>query len=54
MPLFWYPRLLNASPEQLAQWEICGGYGLHWKTMDADLSTEGMRRGAPTLEARVI
>ena len=47
VPLVWYPRLLNASPEELAQWEICGGgYGIHWEALDEDLSTEGMLRGA--------
>lgn len=53
VPLVWYPRLLNAAPGQLAQWEICGGgYGIHWKVLDEDLSTEGMLRGSPAPEAR--
>ncbi len=53
VPLVWYPQLLNASPEQLAQGEICGGgYGIHWEALDEDLSTEGMLRGAPAPEAR--
>ncbi|MFZ4677487.1 MAG: DUF2442 domain-containing protein [Nodosilinea sp.] len=53
VPLVWYPRLLNAAPEQLAQWEVCGGgYGIHWEALDEDLSTEGMLRGAPAPEAR--
>ncbi|MDY6783644.1 MAG: DUF2442 domain-containing protein [Cyanobacteriota bacterium] len=48
VPLTWYPRLLNATPEQRNQWEICGGgYGIHWEEIDEDLSTEGMLRGAP-------
>jgi len=48
VPLVWYPRLLNGSSEQLANWEICGGgYGIHWEDLDEDLSTEGMLRGAP-------
>lgn len=48
VPLTWYPRLLNATPEQRSQWEICGGgYGLHWESIDEDLSVEGMLRGAP-------
>ena len=53
LPLVWYPRLLNASPEQLAQWGVCGGgYGIHWEALDEDLSTEGMLRGAPAPETR--
>lgn len=48
VPLAWYPKLLNATPEQLAQWEICGGgYGIHWEAIDEDISTEGLLRGAP-------
>lgn len=40
VPLVWYPRLLNAPPEQLAQGKICGGgYGIHWKSLDEDLSS---------------
>jgi hypothetical protein len=48
VPLMWYPRLLNASPQQRLHWEICGGgYGIHWVDIDEDLSTEGFLRGAP-------
>jgi hypothetical protein len=48
VPLVWYPRLLNATPEQRSNWEVCGGgYGIHWRDIDEDLSTEGMLRGAP-------
>lgn len=48
VPLAWYPRLLNATPEQRSQWKIGGaGYGIHWPEIDEDLSTEGLLRGAP-------
>jgi len=48
VPLVWYPRLLNATPEQRAKWRVSGGgYGIHWEEIDEDLSTEGMLRGAP-------
>ena len=48
VPLAWYPRLLRATPEQRANWQICGGgYGIHWPDIDEDLSTEGLLRGAP-------
>jgi len=48
VPLVWYPRLLNATPEQRANWKIAGGgYGLHWPDLDEDLSTAGLLRGAP-------
>lgn len=48
VPLAWYPRLLDASSEDLQNWEISGGgYGIHWPDIDEDLSTEGLLRGAP-------
>jgi hypothetical protein len=48
VPLNWYPKLLKATPQERANWEICGGgYGIHWPEIDEDLSTEGLLRGAP-------
>ena len=48
VPLTWYPRLLNATPEQRLRWKVSGaGYGIHWPDIDEDLSTEGLLRGAP-------
>ena len=48
VPLVWYPRLFNATPEQRNNWQICGaGYGIHWPDIDEDLSVEGLLRGAP-------
>ncbi len=54
VPLAWYPRLLNATTEQRARWEIAGaGYGIHWPELDEDLSTDGLLRGAPAFAERV-
>lgn len=48
VPLAWYPRLLDASQSEQANWERCGGgYGIHWPDIDEHLSTEGLLRGAP-------
>jgi hypothetical protein len=48
VPLVWYPKLLDATPEQRQNWHIAGaGYGIHWPDIDEDLSTEGLLRGAP-------
>ena len=31
VPLAWYPRLANGTPEQRAHREVAGGgYGIHW------------------------
>jgi hypothetical protein len=48
VPLVWYPQLLQATPEQRANWQIVGaGYGIHWPDVDEDLSAEGLLRGSP-------
>jgi hypothetical protein len=53
VPLAWYPKLLNATPEQRNNWQIAGGgYGIHWPDIDEDLSTEGLLRGAPAPRAK--
>ena len=52
VPLAWYPRLLEATPEQRSDWEVAGaGYGIHWLQIDEDLSVEGLLRGAPAARA---
>lgn len=52
VPLVWYPKLSNATPEARSKWQVCGGgYGIHWEEIDEDLSTEGMLRGAPAPQA---
>jgi hypothetical protein len=48
VPLVWFLRLANATPEQRSRWELAGGgYGIYWPEIDEDLSTEGLLRGAP-------
>jgi hypothetical protein len=46
VPLSWFPRLLNATTEQRAKFEIMGeGEGIHWPDVDEDLSIAGILRG---------
>ncbi len=48
VPLAWYPRLLDATPEQRRNWQRCGGgFGIHWPEIDEDLNTQGLLEGAP-------
>ena len=48
VPLVWYPRLLDATPEQRRNWKLSrAGYGIHWPDVDEDLSAGGLLRGAP-------
>ncbi|MFU8899895.1 MAG: DUF2442 domain-containing protein, partial [Roseinatronobacter sp.] len=43
-PLWWYPRLLTATPAQRAAVELTA-FGVHWPELDEDLSVEGMLKG---------
>jgi DNA-binding CsgD family transcriptional regulator len=46
VPLSWFPRLLNASPQQRSDFEFVGeGEGIHWPAVDEDLSVAGLLRG---------
>jgi hypothetical protein len=54
VPLAWFPRLLDATPAQRANWQPAGaGYGIHWPDLDEDLSTEALLRGVPAASVRV-
>ena len=44
VPLAWFPRLLNASPEARARVEI-SRIGLHWEDLDEDISIAGLLAG---------
>jgi hypothetical protein len=38
VPLAWFPRLLDATPKQRAEWELIGGgIGIHWEAIDEDI-----------------
>ena len=51
VPLFWYPRLFKATPEQRNEWKPCGGgFGIYWPTIDEHLSVDGLLHGAPSPE----
>jgi len=43
VPLAWYPKLADASREQLEHWERSGaGYGIYWPDLDEDLRRAGL------------
>jgi Protein of unknown function (DUF2442) len=47
VPLWWYPRLLRATPGQRNNWEILPfGDALHWPGIDEDLDVHGFLIGA--------
>ena len=43
VPLEWFPRLRDASPKARRNWRlIAEGYGIHWPTLDEDISVPGL------------
>ena len=53
--LTWYPRLLHATQKERYDWQVAGGgFGIHWPSIDEDLSVEGLLRGAPAPRVSVM
>jgi hypothetical protein len=53
VPLVWFPRLARATPEQLANRELLGdGEGIHWPSLDEDISVLGLLEGRKSVEYR--
>jgi hypothetical protein len=53
VPLVWFPRLVNATPQQRERYELMGkGTGIHWPDIDEDISVSGLLAGRPSVEAR--
>ena len=46
VPLVWFPRLLNATKNDLKNYTISPN-GLHWESLDEDISIEGLLAGKP-------
>jgi Protein of unknown function (DUF2442) len=53
VPLVWYPRLLHGRPEERVRWRLIGnGEGIHWDTLDEDISVEGLLAGRRSGESQ--
>jgi len=53
VPLAWFPRLLAATPKQRAKWEfIGGGIGIHWPSIDEDISIASLLQPENFMRAR--
>jgi hypothetical protein len=48
VPLAWFPRLLAATLEQRARFELTPR-GIHWEELDEDISTDGLLAGQDDL-----
>ncbi|MDO8753249.1 MAG: DUF2442 domain-containing protein [Anaerolineales bacterium] len=45
VPLEWFPRLRNATPEQRNKWRfIARGIGMHWEEIDEDIAVTTLLR----------
>jgi hypothetical protein len=43
IPLTWFPKLSNATKDQLNNWRLIGrGVGIHWEGLDEDISVAGL------------
>ncbi|MCP4382784.1 MAG: DUF2442 domain-containing protein [Hyphomicrobiales bacterium] len=51
VPLAWFPRLLQAAPEDREQVKL-SRLGLHWGTLDEDVSVAGLLAGQGDLTGR--
>ena len=46
VPLIWYPRLWDGTPQERNQFEIFGdGTYIHWPDLDEDLTVAGLLAG---------
>ncbi len=45
VPLEWFPRLRDATPQQRNNWRfIAKGIGMHWKEIDEDIAVSTLLR----------
>jgi len=55
VPLEWFPRLRDATPEQRRNFRLIGrGLGIHWPDLDEDLSVRGLLSGAGDADAESL
>lgn len=53
VPLAWYPRLLHATANERQDWRlIARGRGIHWASIDEDISVEGLLAGRASGESQ--
>jgi len=42
-PLLWFPRLLHATADERARWELIGdGIGIHWPLVNEDVEVASL------------
>ena len=54
VPLVWYPRLQQGTPEERNNFRLIGhGDGVHWADLDEDISVAGLVAGRPSGESQL-
>lgn len=52
VPLEWYPRLFEATPEERKNWRALDyGRGIRWDDVDEDISVAGLAAGRASGES---
>ena len=55
VPLTYFPRLLNATPDQRQKYIVSGGgTGLHWDGLDEDISVSALLLGIGDRTRRTV
>jgi Protein of unknown function (DUF2442) len=53
VPLAWYPRLLQGTPDERQNWEIFGdGIAIEWADLDEHIELEGLLAGRKSGESQ--
>ena len=53
VPVGWYPRLSHATSDERKEWRlIARGQGIHWESIDEDISVEGLLAGRASNESQ--
>ena len=52
VPVSWYPRLKYATELELKRWVLVAkGQGIHWESIDEDISISALLKGKPSGES---
>ena len=53
VPLAWYPRLLQGTPDERNNWCLIGNSeGIHWPKLDEDISVQNLLLGKRSGESQ--
>jgi len=53
VPISWYPRLEHATPGERSDWTLVGdGSGIHWGSLDEDISVQALIAGKASNESQ--